>query len=764
MADKAASVADNPLGTAAGQGVVAPELNPQSEMREQASPEAFGAVGRAVQGLGNTAEELAVKYGGMVNETLANNAESNLSQQIGKVKADYMTKTGMDAYNSYGAYQASIEQAYKDNSQGLTLGAGQAYQMQSRRMVDNHLADGGSYAATQLKEARIDSNSNMQNANMQALTDPSVATNPQRSQFHIDSVAYAEQAKIDESHPGLTTDPDTGKVNFDLSKPEGQQLKAQLQQNIDTAVSQAQVTRFNTLSKPDVMGVLPAYNMYQEMRESMPRQAQVALDSTFAPKVFQAHADNVVGSTLQDAQTAHLQMLYSPSNAGSNPNNLGNVKTPQGAAQGTQEFVNPATPVDGVTLAANTLRNGYQGMTLQQIGQKWTGESAEKVNAWVKNASNSSGIAPDAVPNLNDPQQMASLLKGVGTAEKSPTDRAKFTDDVISQGVQASLSGQHPNTAEEQPETNAKYGTNVNGAPLTQADYFRTHSLDVLTKGDTYAEQTMPGDLAFKRAVRQNLQNYMSATIQNEQASHVLDNRDLMRGINGELTKGQPPETEQQLRAIPGMSDLLDKVATQDPKFAEGIPTMLAKVARQNVTTNSSNGYDTILRTLEPHGEDHPNAISSQDHLDRALGRSDGTGINMKDYRDAKPLIEADQTFKDTLSKHMMDITNANGNLDGKGQERSMAWFHQVMAAKNQNDSLGDKKLTDAQFIEKIGEKDGPPAPAPPSRMQQLENWASSLVKSKENGTPHVKTIEDYNAVPKGQKYIDLDGNVRMRK
>ena len=94
---------------------------PNAEMKEHATPEAMGAaVGQGISKVGQQAEDLTKEYGGMVNNTLANSAESNLAQKIGKIKGDFMSKTGMDAYNSYGAYQVALEQAYQENSKGLT--------------------------------------------------------------------------------------------------------------------------------------------------------------------------------------------------------------------------------------------------------------------------------------------------------------------------------------------------------------------------------------------------------------------------------------------------------------------------------------------------------------------------------------------------------------------------------------------------------------------------------------------------------------------
>lgn len=662
MSGHSASVPYTPYGTVDASG------GGGTPMGVHATPQDFGAqVGEALEGAGKQGFDAAMKQQGMINETVMTNADANFATKVGELKGGYTSLTGMAAYNAFPQYQQDVRTAFQEERAKLPAAAQRGFDLMAARSMANHIADGSSYASSQLKDAQRDSYTSLAGAQFAALLDPDVAASKERSAYHLDSLAYAAQAQIDDNHPGLKADEKTGAVSFDDS-PEGQSLKSQHEQQRDTYLSQGYVNRYSTLAKMDVFN---AYDEYRQEREKLPRSAQVELDALFAPKLFNAHVQNTTGNAIGDAQRQHWDILTNPSSIGSHANNLGNVKTASGAAKGTPEFVNPATPIDGTILAANTLRSGYQGLTLQQIGAKWTGEPKQKVADWVNNTSTASGISPDAVPDLNNPQQLAALLKGIATAEKSPEDRARFSDGIIAQGAQASLAGDQPNAS------NAKsYATNDNGGPLTLADYYRTHSQEVLARGDAYAEQVMPGDLAMRRAVRQSLENHMNKTISNESAQHLLDNRNIVRAINGELTNNNPPETESDLRAIPGMSDLLDNVATRDPKFAESIPTMIAKVARRNNTANSANGYETILRVLEPNDYDNPNRIGSQDHLAKLLGRSDGTGINYKDYTDAKESIESPDKWKAFLSKNMKEIATANGNVDGMGQKRAIQFYN----------------------------------------------------------------------------------------
>lgn len=725
----------NPVSTVSPQGGSGNDY-----LNIRSTPDAFGAqVGGAVQRAGaefqQTGEKavaLASHIQGMVNETLATNADAELAKKVGDIKGDFFSKTGLEAAAALPQYQTSLEQARQEVRSSLPGGAAHMYDTLATRSIANSIADGSVHAAGQIKAARIDSGSSLQNNAVLALADPSVAANPTRVGEHLADIHWGAQMQLpDPVNPGygLKTDPDTGEVKFDESTQEGQNAKAQFENNVNNMVALGQVNRFTTLAKHDPLGT---YDMYMKERAGLPRMAQVKLDATLEPMVFQAHKSNVVQGTLTDAAQAHQEMLFNPeiSSAGSSSNNLGNVKTASGAANGTQDFVAPATPMDGVILTANNLRTAnYQGKTLEQISKTWTGESPEKAAAWASNVSKASGIPIGAVPDLNDPKQLSAMMKGIAVAEKSPTDRAKFTDDVISQGVDASLKGQSPSTAQQtakNPETgqnSAKYGTNPDGSPLTQADYFRTHSLDVYGRGDEYAEKTMPGNLQFKHSVHQSLENYMSQTISNQSAQYAQDNRYIMKGITGALTKGNPPATYAELRNLPGMSDILDRVAYQDPKFSEGIEIQINRMARRDDVENSPNAYPTVLRVLEPNDpQNNPNRISSQDHLNKMLGYAGGNGINKKDYNDASQAIELNQNIKDKLRKGMIATENANGNVDGLGQQRALQWYQQTMTEYKQNAALGDKKLSDTQFANSIGTEKGPAQPSMPSRIQQIAN------------------------------------------
>lgn len=513
-----------------------------------------------------------------------------------------------------------------------------------------------------------------------------------------------------------------------------------IQADKDQFRKELETTRYTSMASQDVTN---AYSTYQANKATIPGEVQTKLDAWFKPQVREAGVDNYINDL--PSQVSRL----AASGSGVSMNNLGNVKTASGAVNNTADFVNPSTPTDGVILAANNLRNNYQGMTLQQIGAKWTGEP-DKAAAWVANASKASGISADAVPNLNDPAQLQSLLKGMNVAENSSSKAANFTDDVIAKGVQASLGGKQPDTLSpaDNPMPTSAY--------QTQADIMAANRPALIQNAREFAQKNYPNDPTMERTLVQNVDNFISANVQSQTANYKQDNQKVMQGISGELSGGKPPNSVQELRALPGMSDTLNRVAMQDSTFYDTIPKKVGEMSSRNTTTNSPNGFETIMRSTDQQdmldGQPNLNRIDSQDKLNSLLGRSDGNGINIKDYNDAKPLMEAEQPFKDYIHNNMNTIANANGNIDGQGQQRAMQWYQNIMQGYKTASTKPDFDVND--YIQQLKDADAPQQPEGwlAARMDQITNIAKSIW----NGT----STQSQNSQPEMADVISPTGQV----
>lgn len=703
-----------------------------TELGVRATPDAFGAqVGKATEDAGNKGFDVAMKQQGMINETLMTNADSQLAMKVGQIKGDYMSKTGFAAAAAFPQYQQQLEQARKEARANLPAGAAHGFDLLSEKTIASHIADGSSYMAGQLKQAQRDSGTDLQRVMLSGTLDPQIASDPARVDYHIGSAIHGLQMTMDENAPGMKTDPETGAVSFDEATPAGKAAKANYDAQVDNIITQAQVNRFTTLANGDLNG---AHDLYQKEKTGLPPAAQVHMDAWFAPKLFNQKVDDGTTEVMAHAEQEHAKALYNPNAASSDSaidtvlKNEGGLSPDGHAIYGIDKKSFPAqfakaqeiTNTGGAAAGEKYARDFYKTEFYDKKGiDSLPPETRNIVMDGVVN--HYKGFSDKLITAAKDgatPQQLIDMRRQE-YQRLVDTDPATYENSF--QGWNNGLDGLEK-TIGNAPDQKKPYGTNENGSPLTRADYYRTHSQDVLERADALAERDMPGDLAYKHAMRETVTNYMNKEIQNQAGQYKQDNENVSRAIMGQMTDGNPPLTRADLEAIPGMKSLLDKVQYQDPKFAEGIDTQIRKVAMRNSVTNSANGYDTIMRSLQAHGT--PNAIDSEAHLSALLGRKDDvTGINVKDYQDAKKVIGASSDWKKFLSTNMTQITNANGNIDGQGQQRAVEWYNRINDAKKANEAKGDKGIPEDEFIKSIDDKLHPLAPSDPSTMQQISNW-----------------------------------------
>lgn len=713
----------------------------QPLIQAQATPNDFGSqVGQQLEGAGEKGQSLgseymnqAVQLQGMVNETLMTKASTDLDLQNADVKGALYSKSGMDAFN----YLPVAKQQMLDNMQKMrsTLppGAQRGFDLLNTRQFANSVTDMTVHATNELKSAQRDSAGNMANASALAMSDYNNASNPERVANSIGDAKYAVAMQLDHTAPnsGLTTDSD-GNVKFDMSTDDGILAHNKFTQDVDNAVSKVQINRFNTLSNKDPMG---AYSLYQQERNDIPKQGQVTIDAMLQPKVFQAQSNDGQSKALQQAVNDHAEMLYNPgpknaidmvmrNEGGASPDGHAIYGIDKNAFPDQFAQAQQITQTQGAAAGQTYARNFYKteiwdkkgisdlpAQTQAIVMDGAVNHSTAFSNQLIQSAKD--GATPDQLIDMrrNEYQRLANA------------DPSKYGGSLAGwmnrlDNVQSSTSGP------------AKpYATNEQGSPMTQADYFRMHSLDVYSHGDRYAEQIAPGDLKMRQAVHTGLEQYMSATIANQSQQYKQDSMSVTKAIDDAAQKGHPIQTVNDLNEVPGMRDLLGRVAVQSPDFYRNLPqyvTQAAKFGRGETTNNSPNAYDAITRTLLDPSSDS-NAIKSQDQLYHLIGEGEGLGINMKDYNDAKKVLaipESDRlAFGNTVRSNMDEIKNHGGNVDGNGQQRAVTWYNQFMQAYEKNQT-SDKKLTTQQLIDQTNG-----VVAKPSWTDQLSTWANSQLK-----------------------------------
>jgi hypothetical protein len=124
------------------------------------------------------------------------------------------------------------------------------------------------------------------------------------------------------------------------------------------------------------------------------------------------------------------------------------------------------SPEEGLDRLTNLLQTTYAGRTLKDIGEKYCPRSDPRndTDAWIRNVAKASGINPLSVPDMNDPETLRRLVKGIMVLEVHASKRSLFTDAAIAQSVQKATGGK--NLDPENPAaTQNDYGTGYVGAP-----------------------------------------------------------------------------------------------------------------------------------------------------------------------------------------------------------------------------------------------------------------------------------------------------------
>ncbi len=717
--------------------------------------EAKTQFGGQIEKVGQDAGELAMKYQGIVNETSATNAETDLIQKYAAGRADLMSSTGNEALQKQPAYLKMLNEQFESARSNLPAGAQRMFDATGRRLLANYTSEGVTYGVSQGKQAWRDSLLRNANIYAESMKDP-LNANPDGINNALAAGYHAHTSMVDEDMPGIDKDEDTGNFTF-AATDEGKRTQAVLQANVDNHTGAVISNAVNTVAKSDAINASKLYDMY---KDQLNPQWQATISASLAPKVQNQYVQSAVMGALSDLHQGYSKALVTPeSSSGVSPYNLGNVKTKEGAATDTASFVNPATPVDGVIVAANNLKDNYQGLTLSQIGNKWAPSKENNSDNWIRNVSAASGISPDAIPNLNDPDTMKRLLSGIATAEKKPSDRAAFSEDVMKQGVQAALSGQKanllsPSEQKQLPGVPAQdYGKNADGTMLTSADYLATHREETLQKWRNWASTVKPGDPAFENEVSSRINGQINQVISDQKNLYHQDLTHVMDGVLGKYSNGQPPATLEALSAIPQVKEILDQLPTRDKEsqdFYKNLPDMIGKYQKRNMDTNGPGSYDAALRALMPYDTDHPNGIFSQSQLNRMLGSTEPDAINGKDYEDIKPVLSMSHTTMDPwkmlVAQHMQAISSAGGDIDGRGKQRAMNFFNAMVKAKSSQASEDQSSVVT------------------PEQKKLLEDTANSMMVSRErqisnaakttNPTPPDIKIGD---VYKGYKLIGED-------
>lgn len=741
------------------------------EMNVHASPQDFGAqVGGAIEKAGNEGFDLAMKQQGMINETQMNQAEVGFIKDSGDLRAKYSQYEGLQAEAARPQYAADLAALHAQYRQGLSPIVQKGFDSTTLRQMANQTNEYSGYAAGQVKQANVKS--------QDAVGDTAVAgagnlaTVLDNRQFNglVGAITHTGNALSDiHGDSILATGLDDGKGNYSYpNTPEGQAAQARHMQYTNAKLGQLYLTGAKTIA--DNQGSQAAADWAKAHWDVMPDAAKVRMNQYLAPKMVNEDIDGAIATANSNMAANKEKQLLSnvpasvTSATPSSSDLLGVIHRNEGFTGKIGTDSNGANVVNGINEKAfpqdyaiiNTAygkskaegdaatNDFYQKNILDKYDIKSLPPATQAIVAdgLVNHTPDFGKSLLAAAKNGDTPQQLIDM-------RRVEYQRLANADTDGSHGWVSSLKGW--NNRLDSLEPKQQYSNDYERL-TTERQPFIDNAVNAIT-------EKRGSDLALMATTQKRAEANIDAQIRVAKGVLDSDQKSVQGAIDGSTTKGQVPMTLEALRDAPNMAPLLDKVQREQPEFYNSILTRIAKAQHANATQNSPNAYDAIQATLDTTGRAANYGRQERiEYLSKGLGSDNpGFSISQKDFNDAKPAIDLTDG-KETLAKNMSEIASANGNLDGKGQARAVQWYNQVMTAYKQKPA----DMSDTDFFAKIGEKDGPPAPSPPSRLEQLNNWARNFSIS----TPAKPTAQnfDYNAVQKGQQYTAPDGTIRTKQ
>lgn len=680
----------------------------------RATPENFGAqVSKQLIKGGNEAFDIAKKEQGMVNDTEMVNGESILMQKLAELNGEYMSLGGNQARDALPGYtQRAKDIANEVKSTIRAPDAQHGYENLAMRRVSYMTSDWSSHAAGQVRKANMESHLSGISAYQLAAGDPAIAGDDERfGEFVTGPIVYSSESMLDETHAGLMRQED-GSLNF-ANTPEGNNLKAEFENNLNHNLGVAYINRYNTLA--DTIGPVQAFEKYENDKDNIPREARVHIESSFKPKVFNAYAGQAVNTIMGETGQEHRKFLLNPTSGSDRSiktvldNEGGHVpidgSSGAPAIYGINEKWHPAAYAEAKSITdTKGAAAGKEYATNFYKKEYW-----DKYDVGSLPAASQTIVMDGAV---NHRPEFAKELVERAKNGASPAELIQMRRDEYQrlatanpEKYGASLEGWNNRLDKFGKQT---YATNPNGSPVTVADYYMTHREEIVAKGEKYADRVMPGNLEFKNAVRARLHQQMNDAIADQKGRYNQDNRMLMRAFNGDLTNGKKPMTWDDLNEIPGVKDIVDRSSVNTPEFIRSLDSRF--VSRSGGADKDEKeygkGFPELYKQIRPANPSDPK-LTDVSVLYKAFadGELNSAGVkNLEEIMVGRKALDPhdEEIRKQLLSTAKAHITGSNdfmGIKDRKGE----ALYTKFMIA---SDQLADKMRSEGKTTAQIYDPD----------------------------------------------------------
>lgn len=620
---------------------------PNANIRVQSSPSAFGSnIGEAEQKLGADTSQAAdqtfnvvMQHQGMLNETMATNAETQAMSQYGDILNKYKSTEGLAAVANRPQAIEDIQAVRQKILATLPNSAVQrAFNMLALRHESNALEDTNNYATTQVKAADNRSASDAMQLAASRVGDYSVASNDKRFSDAVQDADFQVVRVLNNqgygagSGSGMKQDAKTGALTFDTSTPAGQQAKAVYDNMIAKVHGDMWETRIHAIADDPVNGnTNQAFAVFSANRDKIPGETQAKIGAFLLPRVRSEQASDTANTALSHAES------------------------------GYQGSFNTAGGNFSESDAASTINKLFPGSVITSA-LRTPGHNAAV--GGVPDSMHVTGQAVDFVP----PKGMT--LQDV----QSALDKA---------GIPHTELIRDPNEADH---IHWGWGAKASGQPQvppyqSRADYYRANSDTILQSVRDQATAQHPDDPTFADMAVARTQQKMSEVITHQEQQYSVDLHTVQQAMNGGMTNGQIPTSVDAMASInPDVRKAWESVQANNPYAASHIENVFDANSRGKALNYGADFYKYFRAVLAPQND--PSRVADPTKLWPYVqpgedGPITNTGlaaltrlITTRNSPQGEADVEQMRAFFDQAHRQISGANPASGIADPKGEEK----------------------------------------------------------------------------------------------
>lgn len=678
----AGNVPDAPFGL---QGDITPLSGAAApEIHTHADPADFGAaIGQGAENLGSSAGNVAQQFMGLKLETQANQAELDFIKKSGDLTAKYSQYEGLQADAMRPQYNAELADLHDQTRATLPPFAQKMFDANTTRSLGVQTADYAKYAAGQVKQANIGSQEAMSGAAVNSASNLASVLDDNQVGQALGTIAHSGNAIADAKGLGFqASGVDSGTGNYSYpDTPEGKQAEAQHLQFTDGEKAKYFMTAAKTVA--DNQGASAAADWAQKHWDLMPDAAKVQMNQFLAPKIKN---ETISGNVAN--MNAGIELDYNKQIMANVPN------SPTELAQQQQNPLDVIRKNEGV---------GYSKDSKGEVINGINSLAFPKEFAEARNILDTQGQG--AATKYADDFFQKNILDKYDIKSLPPATQSIVADGLVNHGggafgqslMDAAKGGASPQQlidmrrqeyqrlATNDPQ---QYGASLKGwnarldnlqsggqsTQINKADYLRENGEQYVSNAVNAYLQKYPDDYYGSQIQERRARTEINHQMADEDKKLKADQDTVANAIAGSQTKGVPVDTYEELRQLPGMAPVLDKVMQQQPEFFDKIDKLIAAHNSKDQNEYGKDFYNLFKAIHAPTGD--PAKITSAEQLYDHIGPNGGLTV----------------AGLDRLQKDMAGKGTPEGEAEASQQKQTFKIVKNMLSGEDEGLGIKDPK------------------------------------------------------------------------